>query len=182
MQYQWYFRPFGSQTTITLDNENEFDLFIAVTTLDWYGYFSVLAWNRAGEILSEEALVDFYDPIHIITQPESIIVHRGASMTLSVDFNGTVPIGIVWYHNGEILEGQEENTYFKDDIDVEDGGVYQVRLRNLVSTIFTDAVNVTVFTPPEILEQPYFDQILAEGFPFELFINVTGFPRPTFRW
>ncbi|MCD8482556.1 MAG: immunoglobulin domain-containing protein, partial [Verrucomicrobia bacterium] len=102
------------------------------------GLYSVTVLNGFGESDSAEFQL-MVDPTVLPPlfeqKPQSQIVQSGGTATFNAGVNGTAPITIQWFKNGEPLLGQTGPTLQITAVDASDAAIYTVRATNSAGNI-----------------------------------------------
>ncbi|MEK9877434.1 MAG: hypothetical protein VW684_12300, partial [Betaproteobacteria bacterium] len=107
----------------------------------------------------------------------------------SVDIELTVlntlgELTIVWYKDGEVLEGRSERRLELGSVDLEDAGTYYATLTNAAGSVESERYVLTVSTPLAITEfsrEPSDGQV-EEGGSFTLSVVAVGTGELTYQW
>jgi hypothetical protein len=96
----------------------------------------------------------------ITLQPNntSFVLYTGANAALAVTATGAPPLFYQWSLNGTPLEGATTSTYALNNVQEINAGIYTCTVTNSLRSATSDAMSVTVLTPPA----PYPLAVLAD--------------------
>jgi hypothetical protein len=139
--YRWFFNGTNlanaTNSTITLTN---------VTALQ-AGNYSVQASNSFGQVLSSSAVLAFFVPPKITTQPVNLNVRIGTTATFTVTATGATNIVYQWYWNTNILLAQATNaTLTLTNVQTNNIGAYFVVITNIAGSATSS--NAVLFVNP----------------------------------
>jgi len=87
----------------------------------------------------------------IATQPSSLTVTAGTSVSFSVSATGTAPLNYQWNFNGTAVSGATSATYSLNNVQSANAGTYTVTVSNSVGSVTSSGATLTVnpvSTPP----------------------------------
>lgn len=113
------------------------------------GSYTVKVANAGGSVTSIAAVLAVIVPVAptITTQPENKTVEVGGSTSLSVQAEGTQPLVYTWYKDGTALPASMGNTLPIMIAQTSNEGIYSVKVSNMVGSVTSNDVTVTVTTP-----------------------------------
>jgi len=143
LSFQWYKNnaaiqgQVGSSFSITSVSESD------------AGSYKITVKNDGGSVTSEAAVLTVIVPVAptIVTQPENKTVEVGGSASLSVQVEGTQPLVYAWYKDGAALPASMGNTLPIVNAQTSNEGIYSVNISNMVGSVTSNDVTVTVITP-----------------------------------
>src|SRR2546426_1110997 len=112
----------------------------------------------------------------ITSQPASQTVTAGQAATFSVTASGTTPLGYQWQKNGVPISGATGASYITPATTSADNGAqFRVVVSNSVSSATSNAVTLTVNSPPTITTQPASQTVTAgQGAAFSVAASGTA--------
>jgi len=143
LSFQWYKNnaaiqgQVGSLFSITSASESD------------AGSYTVKVTNAGDSVTSAAAVLTVIVPVAptITTQPENKTVEVGGSTSLSVQAEGTQPLVYTWYKDGAALPASMGNMLPIMNAQTSHEGIYSVKVSNMVGTVTSNDVTVTVTTP-----------------------------------
>lgn len=132
---------------------------------------SIAESNENDNVYSMNVWVQASNPLRITSQPQSIAVDWGASVTFQAAASGIDPITYQWRKDTVPLEGATEGTLVLPAVKSTDGGDYDVVVSNPTGSVISNVATLTVRlpdlphgTPVTWLEQydPTEDPVAAE--------------------
>ena len=122
------------------------------------------------------------DP-YISSHPVSGIGCEGAAFSFSVTAEGTLPLSYLWFKNGVEMTGETSSSLTFDPVEDSHADVYYVRVANVVDTVFSNQVTLTVYEPVAIGGQPTpSSQTVCEGAIVSYGVGQTGTPPFSYQW
>lgn len=115
----------------------------------------------------------------ITVQPTAQTVCAGSGVSFTVTATGSTP-SYQWRRNGAAIAGATSATYTIGAAAVGDAGNYDVQVSNSCSTVTSNAVGLTINTPPNISAQPT-AQTTCAGQPATFSVQATG-TNITYQW
>src|SRR5262249_27267470 len=119
--------------------------------------------------------------LHIVTQPQSRSVVRGANVTLSVSATSARPITYQWQFNGTHVSGAVSNTLILSNVQQPNAGNYNVVLSDGVDTLTSQTAVLNVGDRPVITIQPQ-NQTAVVGSDVTFSVTASGSLPMWFRW
>lgn len=98
------------------------------------GAYMVIAANDYGSISSMAAHL-VVEPIHVRTQPKSVVSYRGGSAGFSVEAEGRPPMSYQWLFNGVPLPGETGSTLGLSNLNSLEAGGYHVVISNVAGVV-----------------------------------------------
>ncbi len=147
-RYQWRFNGanlFGA-TNATLN--------IATAQPANGGSYTVVITNEVGQATSLPATLSVLVPVSITTHPLSRTALSGTTVIFTVGVGGTGPFSYQWVLNGADIPGRTEASLVLTGVELNQAGVYHVRVSNAVGTALSAVANLTVLVPPTFTSQP----------------------------
>jgi hypothetical protein len=179
MKHQWYkdgvYIPSATGSSYTIPN----------SVLAPNGIYKVAVYNQCGTVISSDLVVGPTAgiPPSIATQPSTLIITEGSSITLSVVATGTAPLTYQWKKNGADILGATSSSYVQSGSITTDSGSYTVVVTNAYGTVTSNTATVTVNiagTPPVITLQPTSNTGVTAGLDITLTTTATG--ALTYQW
>jgi hypothetical protein len=141
--YQWYFQ-YEWNSIYRATN--------AVLTLNSAQYYNegdyyVVVSNYFGSVTSKTAWVTVLSPPVVIAPPVNTKAPPGSSASFSVKVGGTPPFDYHWYHGGNLLAGDVQESLVLNPIQAEDFGDYFVVITNTYGAA-TSSVAALIFIEP----------------------------------
>jgi len=148
LNYQWSFNGTNvmdaTNSTLTLTN---------VQTAD-AGDYAVQVFNLFGTEQSSNAVMSVGDPPLINGQPAGRTVVLGTPALFTVTATGTEPLEYQWSHEGNDLPEATNATLTIPSSQLDDAGIYAVRVFNLFGTQTSSNALLTVGILPSVTTQP----------------------------
>ena len=115
------------------------------------GSYTVKVTNAGGSVTSAAAVLAVIVPVAptITTQPENKTVEVNGSTSLSVQAEGTQPLVYTWYKDGVAVPASMGNTLPIMMAQTSNEGIYSVKISNMVGSVTSNDVTVTVTPAPE---------------------------------
>lgn len=141
--FQWY------KDNVALGNQTNAILNISSVSSSDAGSYTVKVANAGGSVTSAAAVLTVIVPVAptIITQPENKTVEVGGNTSLSVQAEGTESLVYTWYKDGTALPASMGNTLPIMTAQTSNEGIYSVKVSNMVGSVTSNDVTVTVTTP-----------------------------------
>jgi hypothetical protein len=87
-------------------------------------------YNDFWSLYCDSVVVDFLDTLVIVSDPLSQSVHFGEPADFQVSTSGSQPVDFQWYHDDEIMEGENDSVLFIASVTESDSGSYFCRMTN----------------------------------------------------
>lgn len=118
----------------------------------------------------------------ITDQSTDTDIQVGDPLSLFVTATGTEPLSYQWYQGIDLLLGEINSTLVIDPAALEDAGTYTCQVSNIVDTVTSDDIVVTVSAvPPSILTQSG-DQVISHLGTLSLYVTAAGAPVLLYQW
>jgi pectate lyase len=162
LSYQWYFNTNSvitnaTDSTLTLNNVQAANA----------GSYSVAVSNVAGGVISADAYLTVNtSPVAPVfnSQPASLVVLAGSTVSFSAAAAGTAPISYQWNKNGTPISGATSSTLTLTNVQTANSGSYTLTASNSVGSVTSDPAQLTVTLSVPIVNSAY---------------NLVGFGRLT---
>jgi pectate lyase len=144
LNFQWYF---NTNTLISGANSSTLTLTGAQATNA--GAYSVTINNVAGSTNSAFATLTLNtNPVgpSFVTQPATVVVSLGRTVSFSASASGTAPIFYQWLKNSSPITGATNTTLTLTNVQNSDVAGYSLRASNRVSTATSSAATLTIST------------------------------------
>jgi hypothetical protein len=175
LHYQW------QHGSVNLLSETNNVLTISTALPGDAGEYRVLVTNTLGAITSQVAALTL-TPSRIITQPQDRTVRAGSNVSFSVSATGPGPLEYQWRLNDRVLDGESQSNLTINGVQLNNEGVYTVRISNSFGSITSDQAGLNVLIAPSVRQAPI-SQSVVEGGSLTLSISVSGHPAPfRFYW
>jgi hypothetical protein len=116
----------------------------------------------------------------ILVEPSPVAAPIGTPISLSVTAIGT-NLRYQWFKNGEIMIGETNSTVAIPSLSLLNQGQYYAQIFNLLGSIETLRVSVTIAFPP-LIQNFSTSTNLAAGGTIELSVRTSGTQPFTYRW
>ena len=175
LSYQW--RKDG----LALTNATAASLTIPSVRAGTAGAYDVVVSNVVGPRASSVATLTVHTPVSLTTQPGSLTKLNGASASFSVLASGTAPITYQWRRGGVAIPGATAATLLFASTSASDTATYDVVVSNVVNSVTSNAVTLTVNTPLTLTSQPVaITQNISTTATFS--VTATGTAPLTYQW
>ena len=173
--YQWTFNHTNliGATNATLS-------FTSVQTNN-AGTYAVVVTNLAGSVTSSNATLAVNVPPTIKTQPVSKTATQGSNVVISVVASGTAPFGYQWIFDGTNLVGATSSTLSLNNVQTNNAGTYAVVITNIVGSVTSSNVTLTVNVPAGITTQPV-SQTVMQGSNVVFSVAASGTAPFAYQW
>ena len=143
LSFQWY------KNDAAIQGQTNSSFSISSISESDAGSYTVKITNAGGSVTSAAAVLTVIVPVAptITTQPENKTVEVGGSTSLSVQAEGTQPLVYTWYKDGATLPASMGNMLPIMNAQTSHEGIYSVKISNMVGTVTSNDVTVTVTTP-----------------------------------
>lgn len=139
--YQWFKdgQPLPDQTasTLTVPSVNASDV----------GDYSVRLLNASGNVFSSAARLRVLGIPEIVTQPDSVVINRGASINLSGSAIGIQPVTYSWLKDGTPVPSANTPTLSVTANTAADAGIYHLVATNALGEARSFPVSVSIQFP-----------------------------------
>ena len=176
-------RPLGwewTQAGLGVVGTRESLEFGALSRLD-SGIYKVVVTNVFGAITSQPFAVDVLYRPEFVIEPTDKSVEAGVTVRLAAGVDGNPVPALQWWKDGKGLDGATNAALTLAAVQPGNAGRYQLVASNEVGTVTGREVTVRVAYAPVIGRQPT-SVTVDHGRGFELFVEATGEPMPTFQW
>jgi hypothetical protein len=143
--------------------------------------YSVLVSNRAGAIVSNNAVVTVNLIPAFTIQPVSQAVVPNAPVTLSVGVAGVPGPTLQWRKDGSPLPGATAAVLLLNSFSAADEGIYSVVATNAAGSVISHNAYVVIGASPRIMKQPS-PQTVGTNSDATFTVVAVGTPLPTFQW
>jgi subtilisin-like proprotein convertase family protein len=177
IRFQWFY---GESSLPVQPNSNV--LVLEGVGLELSGTYFVEASNRAGVVRSEVSLLTVLLPPAITTPPQPATVNQGDSARFEVVAAGAEPLTYEWFGpDGVPLPGELLPVLNLASVQPSQGGLYTVRVQNIVGEVLSSGALLTVVVPPVVLTSP--SDVLAPRGGEALLTVVAGGTEPlSYTW
>jgi hypothetical protein len=151
------------------------------------GSYTVTASNSEGKVTSKAVKLTLGQPPTIKTQPKSIGVVAGKTVTFKVTAAGTSPLTYQWQFNGvdlvnsKTVAGATKSLLTLKGVNLASKGAYTVLVRNPLGQVVSSQAMLEVGLPLVITKQPQ-SQTVPPGAGVWLEVEVTGTDPFQFQW
>ena len=106
----------------------------------------------------------------------------GDFLTLTLEYTSVYgDLEIIWYKDGEVIEGQSETSLELGSVSTSATGVYTATITNPAGTVTSETFTITVNTILEITQQPS-NSSIDEGESFSVTVEAVGTGELTYQW
>lgn len=144
------------------------------------GSYTVEVRNPFGAASASASLTILGAPV-ITRQPSAGPVVAGGAATLSVEATGSQPLAYQWRFKGVNLPGQTNPTLTLANIQPQSAGEYTVVVSNIVRSVISDTVQLTVNVPVTIVDEPASQSVLVNQ-NASFAVNARGASPITYQW
>ena len=137
LSYQWQFN--GND----LPGQTNANLRLTSIRLDQAGSYNVVVHSAGGTIISSNAVVTV-SPLGITRHPQSQYVPKWATATFYASALGIAPLNYQWKFNGTDLPGQTRSTLALSNLQVNQAGMYALRVTNAYADLTSDSAFLSV--------------------------------------
>jgi len=145
------------------------------------GAYRCTVSNPLASVDSAEATLSVNDPPVITTQPSSLTVDPGDSLSFLVAATGTAPLEYQWQKDGVPVAGATASALSVAIAEQSDEGAYRCTVGNSAGSANSNSATLTVNDPPAITVQPA-SQTVNEGEPATFTLEATGTPPLNYQW
>lgn len=139
---QWFFNnnPMSGETNadFTLPSAHASDA----------GRYWVLASNSVGAAISPTANINIAFAPVVLHQPDSVNLFREAEVDFRVIAEGTPPLSYQWLHDGQVISGAHEPTFFIPSLQPEHVGNYSVVISNEFGSVVSQNAALDIIAQP----------------------------------
>ncbi len=175
--YQWFKE--GSAAPIAGATGPSYSIPAVTSTDD--GRYYVVATNPVGPVKSQSAKLTVFSPPVIVVQPVDLSAKEGGSAILSVSATGTAPLNYKWRKGGTYLTGKTADTLMITNVQASDAGLYFVEVSNVLDSVSSNTVMLTVNAPLTIVTQPASVSV-SSGSIASFSVSATGTTPITYEW
>jgi hypothetical protein len=177
VQYQWKFEgeriPGATQRVLQW----------AAVSQAQEGRYSVDVVDRFGSVVSASARLSVLLPARVVFHPQSILARPGSNVVFSVTADSTTAIRYQWQRNEVDLPGANGATLALNAVDLDDEGLYRVKITDSVATVYSDSASLRMLIDPVIVQDPLSTLSVAGGSAtFSVVITNTATLPITYRW
>jgi hypothetical protein len=148
LEYQWY------KNDVALPGATSAVLVFSQVTPADGGVYTARVANEIGSVTSKAMTLTVLAAPRILNEPSAQSIVLGGSLFLNVQATGAAPLAYQWYKNGVAVNGATAAYYLVSSAQLDDAGLYSVRISNSVSNIISTPASVVVVAPPVITTQP----------------------------
>jgi hypothetical protein len=180
ISYQWY----KNETLIPLATSTIYNI-LSVAEGD-EGEYKVVVSNNWASVTSVSFNLSVNNPVSF-SEPLSgnEILMPGTEVVLYTVADGTPPINYQWFRNDSLLVGATLSSYTIASITPEENGdQYQVAVSNIVNTVSSNVVTLSVYQPVTITQQPVdiISAFNATNDEATFTVTVTGSTPYAYNW
>ena len=175
LSYQW------QKGTANLPGQTGPTLSMSSVQLGDMGEYRVLVSNSSGSVFSAPALLTVYAPPSLNAQPFDKTVVVGHDVSFAVVASGNPAPTYQWKRGGVDLPGQTGATLYLPNVQPSQADLYQVLVSNMLGTVASSVVRLTVLVPPTITQQPL-SQTVEVGANVRFAVSVNGAGPFTYQW
>lgn len=143
LKFQWY------KNDVAIEGQTNSIFVISSVSESDAGSYKITVKNDGGSVTSSAAILTVIVPVAptIITQPENKTVEVDGSASLSVQAEGTQPLVYTWYKDGAAVPISMGSMLSIMSAKTSDEGIYSVKISNMMGSVTSNDVTVTVTTP-----------------------------------
>ncbi len=154
----------------------------ATVATDGGSQFTVTVTNSAGSVTSNAATLTVNVPPTISAQPANQTVTVGQTATFSITASGTGTLTYQWKKNGTAVSGATAASYTTPATVASDNAAqFTVVVTGNAGSVTSNAVTLTVNTPPSITTQPASATVIA-GQTATFSVAATGTATLKYQW
>ena len=120
-------------------------------------------------------------PPNIFSGPQNQTVAVGHTATFNVSATGTLPLSYSWRFNGNPISGATQSQFSITNVQVADGGPYDVVVTNIVGARTSAPAILTISQPITIVSQPV-DVSVPAGQDANFSVTALGDPPLNYQW
>src|SRR5271165_152133 len=186
---QWELSTNGGSSWAEIEGATASTFTIASTTTSESGHeLRAKFKNHAGEATSKAATLTVQETPAVTLQPEEDTVEEGQTASFESAASGSPAPTVQWQtsvNNGStwtnVAGGTSDKLTLPNEKVTNSGRLYRAAFKNVVATVDSRAVALTVHKAPAITKQPLGATVEAgQGVTFEA--EASGFPEPTVQW
>jgi hypothetical protein len=141
--YQW------TKNTTPIPGETGTSLTLNNVTTTSSGTYAIVVTNNYGSITSSFPVTVVAGPPLLTSQPQSTTRFVGANVSFSSTAVGSPTLTYQWYFNTNTsISGATGNTYAKNNVQLADGGKYNLRVTNPYGATNSDYATLSVVSAP----------------------------------
>lgn len=143
LKFQWY------KNDVAIEGQTNSIFVISSVSESDAGSYKITVKNDGGSVTSSAAILTVIVPVAptIITQPENKTVEVDGSASISVQAEGTQPLVYTWYKDGAAVPISMGSMLSIMSAKTSDEGIYSVKISNMMGSVTSNDVTVTVTTP-----------------------------------
>jgi hypothetical protein len=123
------------------------------------GDYTVLVSNPFGSAISRSRSLSF-PPSVITSQPESLILYRGANASFTITASGVAPLEYLWQMDGLDLPGATEATLVLPNVHTTNAGGYQVIITDAAGSRATSDMATLMIIDPTLPRLAELDPVM----------------------
>ncbi|HIL72888.1 MAG TPA: hypothetical protein EYG44_01525, partial [Verrucomicrobia bacterium] len=173
--YQWYLNG------VAISGAAGQVLKLETISVEDAGDYEVAVINNLGTTRSQVSYLKVLEPPVLEGGLDSATVNLGDPHKFNLIVNGTEPIRVEWYKNGEIIEGQDTMVLDLPSVQEADGGQYHVRLANAGGEFVSEPARLSLNLPVEIVSGLR-DRTVRVGTDVVLSVVAEGARPFSYRW
>jgi hypothetical protein len=173
--YRWY----KNNLPIAYGTDKDFPIFNA-TANDDANYYCVISNNKYS-IQSDTVKLNVIDGISITRQPISINTNPSTTIFFDVSATGSGPITYDWYKENTLISSSTNNSLYVFNTQTTDIGNYYCVLSNLVESVTSNTIQLTLNTPLSVVTFPN-NITLNPGQTLNTSLSCTGTKPITAQW
>jgi hypothetical protein len=159
LSYQWYF----NETNVVVEGTNAV-LELSDVSAAQAGSYQVVVNNAYGSVTSAVATLTVFSPPAIVTQPQPQTVTFGGVAVFVVSAAGNPPPSYQWLLDGtNSLEGANGSILTLSNVQDTQAGLYSVVVTNVLGSVTSVPVALTILNAPAIAVQPLNITVLEGG-------------------
>ncbi|MEI8075190.1 MAG: PKD domain-containing protein, partial [Bacteroidota bacterium] len=171
-----------------ITNTNQSQYTIPSFTADLNGSYTVSVTNSCGTVASKTVNIAVQTALAISSQPQTAIVCKGGSNTLSVTMSANSnPLKYSWYFNNNSIPNANSANLNLSNITTNNVGSYKVQVSTTCGAIVSNAAEISIYDAPIFSVSPTIIYPLCENGSLSLNGSITsannGTLAPyTFAW
>jgi hypothetical protein len=152
-----------------------------VATSAMAGSYDCIVTNSCGSVQSAPADLTVLTRPIISVQPLTALACPGATAAFAVAVLNDANAAYQWRFQGQAIPGEVASTFVRNNVSAGDAGSYDCIISNECGSTTSSPAVLALNAAPTILASPASRQV-CPGEPFELDVQASGVPGPTFRW